>query len=89
VGSPQIAIFFVLALTCLAAPQLLHLQGTTQRDRTYIVLTLIFLAWVLLFMVSLRSKAERQCARCFVPASNRHGYRSPQRPGSTCGMLNI
>jgi Ca2+/Na+ antiporter len=56
VGSPQIAIFFVLALTCLAAPRLLHLQGTTQRDRSCVVLTLIFLAWVLLFMVSLRSR---------------------------------
>jgi len=56
VVSPQVAIFVILAATCLAGPHLFHLPRITPHDRTYILLTLTFLAWVLLFMAGVRSR---------------------------------
>jgi hypothetical protein len=46
----------ILAGACIGAPYLLGLRPTTRRQWQYIAVTLAFLAWVLPFMVSLRSR---------------------------------
>jgi len=47
--------FWVLAVVCVVAPYLLHVQPRTHKERTYLALTLAFLAWVLLLWAPLRS----------------------------------
>jgi hypothetical protein len=48
--------FFVLATVCIAAPYLLRVGPKTPRQRMQIAVTIAFLAWILLFMASLRSR---------------------------------
>jgi len=47
--------FLVLAGVCIGGPYVLGPRPTTPRQRTYIALTIAFLAWVLPLMASLRS----------------------------------
>jgi hypothetical protein len=48
--------FFLLAGVCLVGPYVLGVRPKTRRDRLYLALTIAFLAWVLLMMISLRSR---------------------------------
>lgn len=48
--------FLVLAGVCVAGPYILGVRPRTPRQRLYIAVTVAFLAWVLLLMVSLRSR---------------------------------
>jgi hypothetical protein len=48
--------FLILASICVAGPYLLGVRPRTSRQRMYVALTIAFLAWVLLTMVSLRSR---------------------------------
>jgi hypothetical protein len=48
--------FLILAGVCIVGPYVLGVPPRTRRDRVYLALTLAFLAWVLLLMISLRSR---------------------------------
>ena len=48
--------FFLLAGFCLVGPYVLGVRPKTRRDRLSLALTIAFLAWVLLMMISLRSR---------------------------------
>jgi hypothetical protein len=48
--------FFLLATVCIAGPYLLGVRPKTPRQRMQIAVTIAFLAWILLFMASLRSR---------------------------------
>jgi hypothetical protein len=48
--------FLVLAGVCVAGPYLLGVRPKTRRQWQYLALTVGFLAWVLPFMASLRSR---------------------------------
>jgi uncharacterized membrane protein len=47
--------FLILAGVCIVGPYVLGMRPRTQRDRVYVAVTLAFLAWVLLLMISLVS----------------------------------
>jgi hypothetical protein len=48
--------FVLLAAVCVAAPYLLHVRPTNRRQWVCLGVTIGFLAWVLLFMVPVRSR---------------------------------
>jgi uncharacterized Tic20 family protein len=48
--------FVILAGACIAGPYLLGVPPTTRRHWVYLAVTIAFLAWVLPFMVLLRSR---------------------------------
>ena len=51
-----VAWFLLLTGVCLVGPYVLGVRPRTERQWLYIALTIAFLAWVLGFMVSLRSR---------------------------------
>ena len=50
------ALFILLAAVCLIAPRVLGGGPPTARQRIYVAITIGFLAWMLPFMASLRSR---------------------------------
>jgi hypothetical protein len=46
--------FVMLAAVCMAAPYLLRVPPRTPRQRTWVAITIAFLAWMLLLMAPLR-----------------------------------
>jgi hypothetical protein len=48
--------FLLLAIACVFAPYVLGVRPRTPRHRQYIALTIAFLAWILLMMISVRSR---------------------------------
>jgi hypothetical protein len=48
--------FLILAGVCIVGPYVLGVPPRTRRDRVYVAVTLAFLAWILLLMISLRSR---------------------------------
>jgi hypothetical protein len=46
--------FAILAIVCILGPYLLRVPPRTGRERQWLAITLAFLAWILLCMVSLR-----------------------------------
>jgi len=52
----QLIWFLTLVAACIAGPYLLHVAPKTRRHWAYLTVTLAFLAWVLLFLASVRSR---------------------------------
>jgi len=48
--------FVVLVTVCIAGPYILHVRPRTHRDWAWLAVTIGFLGWMLLFMVSVRSR---------------------------------
>ncbi len=48
--------FFILSGLCILGPYLLGVRPRTRREWTCLVIAVAFIAWVLPFMVSLRSR---------------------------------
>jgi hypothetical protein len=46
--------FLILAALCIAGPYGLRVAPRTRRERTFVAVTLAFLAWLLALMVPLR-----------------------------------
>ena len=64
--------FVILATCCIVGPYLFGVQPRTQREWRYIAITLAFLAWLLLAMVSLLAAAGATGQRdrvCVFPIS--------------------
>ncbi len=48
--------FLVLASVSIVGPYILGVRPRTERQRLYVALTVAFLAWILLMMISVRSR---------------------------------
>jgi hypothetical protein len=48
--------FLILATACLVGPYFLGVRPKTPRHRQYVAVTIAFLAWILLMMISVRSR---------------------------------
>ena len=48
--------FLLLLVVCVAGPYLLGVRPRTNRQWTYIALTIVFMAWVVLLMAPLSSR---------------------------------
>jgi hypothetical protein len=53
---PQLIWFLALVAACIGGPYLLHVAPKTRRHWSALTVTLAFLAWVLLFLASVRSR---------------------------------
>ncbi len=53
---PQFIWFLALVAACIAGPYLLRVPPRTRRHWAAVCVTLAFLAWVLLFLASVRSR---------------------------------